>query len=202
MHELVKNLTLITGAARSGKSRYAEKLAMECNAPVVYIATMQRIEADQELEQRIAEHRARRPKQWVTVESPNKLPEAIDSLSASAPASAKPDVRCCIIDCLSIYVSNILVNQGADQESGTAYEKEKAVSDAVAGVLEAIEKQPGVRFLVVTNETGWGVVPNSELGRAFRDMLGTANQRFAEKAEEVWLTCVGLPLQLKPAKHL
>jgi adenosylcobinamide kinase/adenosylcobinamide-phosphate guanylyltransferase len=194
MHEKVKNLTLITGAARSGKSRYAEKLAMEGNAPVVYVATMQRIENDEELERRISQHQARRPKAWTTIESPHQLEKTIHSI--------EPAVGCCIIDCLAVYISNMLVDPASCHAAATApFEKEQAVSRSVEALLEAIGKQPGVRFLVVTNETGWGVVPSSELGRAFRDMLGTANQRFAEMAEEVWLTCVGLPMQLKPLKH-
>lgn len=184
---------MITGAARSGKSRYAEQLATASNVPVVYLATMQRVDGDAEQEQRILTHQQRRPSSWTTIERPYNLSQTILALP--------PLSGCCIVDCLSVYVSNMLIAETASQLQQPAFQSEEALLKEADELLAAMEKQQRLRFLVVTNEVGWGVVPATEIGRAFRDFLGLVNQKFAQRAEEVWLTCVGLPLLLKPQRN-
>jgi adenosylcobinamide kinase/adenosylcobinamide-phosphate guanylyltransferase len=184
----LKNLTLITGGARSGKSFFAEKIAIAKNNPVVYIATMQRYQSDAEAAERIDMHRARRPTLWATIEEPFDLAKKISELSGIE--------NVCLIDCLSIWVSNVLLSAGDHHEALRAQEQ-VLLLDTVA-VISAIGKQPEIEFIIVTNEVGAGIVPDNLLARAFRDALGTVNQEFARSAQQVWLTCAGLPHRLKP----
>jgi adenosylcobinamide kinase / adenosylcobinamide-phosphate guanylyltransferase len=183
----VKNLTLITGGVRSGKSRLAETLANASGSQVYYLATMPRILGDNEQDERIDRHRRRRPENWQTIECPYDLTDAIDTLPRSG--------GCALIDCLSLFVSNLILNQRSSKDP---YACEDVIAVSVDDVLKAIDKRTDYQFIVVTNEVGWGVVPDNPLGRAFRDFLGIANQQFAEQSDTVWLTCAGLPLRLKP----
>jgi len=186
----VKNLTLITGAVRSGKSLFAEQLATKYGGAVLYIATMPHLPGDAEQSQRIDRHQSRRPAHWTTVERPYDLPAAI--------AAAPPETQQCIIDCLPVYISNALLRACDFRDDAEPYEHEGAIFAEVDAIIAALSARDNVRFFLVTNEVGWGVVPETSLGRAFRDFVGIANQRLAAQAEEVWLTCVGLPLRLKP----
>jgi adenosylcobinamide kinase / adenosylcobinamide-phosphate guanylyltransferase len=187
-HKDLKNLTLITGGARSGKSFFAEKIAASRNESVVYIATMQRYANDVEVGGRIDMHRARRSSQWMTIEEPFNLAKTINALSGIE--------NVCLIDCLSLWVSNVLLSAGDDHEALRAQEQ-MLVTDTAA-VIAAISQRAEIEFVVVTNEVGGGIVPDNLLARSFRDALGTTNQEFARSAQEVWLTCVGLPHRLKP----
>jgi adenosylcobinamide kinase/adenosylcobinamide-phosphate guanylyltransferase len=184
----LKNLTLITGGARSGKSLFAEKIAIARGGAVVYIATMQRYHGDNEIDERIEAHRLRRPALWKTSEEPLKLKETIADLSGTE--------KVCLIDCLSLWVSNVLLSAGDDREA--LRDREQALFLDTCAVISAIAKQSEIEFIVVTNEVGAGIVPDNVLARIFRDVLGTVNQKFAHSANEVWLTCVGLPYRLKP----
>ena len=166
---------------------------MASGATVVYLATMPKLIDDKEQEQRIARHQERRPPDWTTIESAYKLPQSIASLPSSA--------GFCIIDCLSVYISNLLVGPDGANGDTDPYRQEAPILAEVDRLLAVIEEKNRVQFAVVTNEVGWGVVPETALGRAFRDFLGLANQRFAAQSQEVWLTCVGLPLRLKPQKQ-
>lgn len=103
-----------------------------------------------------------------------------------------------MIDCLSLFVSNILLGENAEQQE-SPYANESLLFSHIAAVIGEMQARPSVAFTVVTNEVGWGVVPESPLGRAFRDFLGLANQEMARNADTVWLTCAGLPMKLKPA---
>lgn len=183
----MKNLTLITGGVRSGKSRLAETLAENAQKQVYYLATMQRIVDDQEQDVRIDRHRSRRPNTWETVECPYKLNEAIMTLPA--------DGGSVLIDCLSLFITNLMLK---DETLKSPYDAEDFVLSSVDAVLLAIGAKPEFEFIVVTNEVGWGVVPETPLGRAFRDFLGIANQKFAHGADNVIMTCSGIPLRLKP----
>ncbi|MDR3616035.1 MAG: bifunctional adenosylcobinamide kinase/adenosylcobinamide-phosphate guanylyltransferase [Candidatus Obscuribacterales bacterium] len=187
-HKDLKNLILITGGARSGKSYFAEKLAASKSESVVYLATMQRYSNDVESVERIDMHRARRSPQWTTIEEPFNLAKTINALSGIE--------NVCLIDCLSLWVSNVLLSAGDERDSLRAQEQILLVDNAA--VLGAISQRAEIEFIVVTNEVGAGIVPDNILARSFRDALGTANQEFARAAQEVWLTCVGLPHRLKP----
>jgi adenosylcobinamide kinase / adenosylcobinamide-phosphate guanylyltransferase len=187
---LVKNLILVTGAVRSGKSTFAEKLAGANSQPVIYIATMPDIPGDEEQLRRINRHKQRRPADWKTIESSLELAETVRGLPNSP--------LTCLIDCLSLYVTNLLLESDPQGSRPPTPEEEDEVLAKVDTLLQALAAQGHIRFIVVSNEVGWGVVPETPLGRSFRDILGVTNQRFAAAANEVWLTCAGLPLRLKP----
>ena len=182
------NLTLITGGARSGKSRFAEALASQARTPVIYLATMEEVGSDREAVERIQHHRERRPPQWQTIEQARNVHDVINQFD-DHPTT-------CIFDCLSLYVSNILLD-GYNEESAFL-PLEQEILGAAKQLLLAIERKSSVHFLVVTNEVGYGIVPENGLARLYRDLLGLTNQMFAAASSEVWLSCVGLQLRLKP----
>lgn len=183
----LRNLTLITGGARSGKSQLAEQLARESGMTVVYLATMEEMHDDPESIMRIGLHRERRPQSWKTVEAPFDLSGAILDISESK--------QTCIIDCLSLLVSNILLKTNG--EGTNLPEARKQVSEEIDKVLSAIEKRQQTNFLAVTNEVGSGIVPENALARSYRDLLGETNQTVAAAANAVFLMSVGLKIQLK-----
>ncbi|MCQ4311852.1 bifunctional adenosylcobinamide kinase/adenosylcobinamide-phosphate guanylyltransferase [Pseudomonas stutzeri] len=166
---------LILGGARSGKSRLAERLASESGMPVTYIATSQPL--DGEMSERIAHHRVRRPNEWMLVEEPL-------SLAAVLHKHAGAD-RCLLVDCLTLWLTNLLMLQ---DPSRLAEERD--------ALLECLAKLPG-RVLLVSNETGMGVVPLGELSRRYVDEAGWLHQALAERCERVVFTVAGLPMILK-----
>ncbi len=181
---MTKELILILGGARSGKSTHAEKLALELAGPdVLYIATAQAF--DDEMRARIAAHRAARPAGWRTLEAP--------SLIAAAPAEAIGPARVVLLDCLTLLASNAVLALG---EEPTAHAAEAAV-DAEVSALLAAYRAGSATWIVVSNEVGLGLVPPYPLGRAYRDALGRANQRLAAVADRVLFMMAGLPLTVK-----
>ena len=171
-------VTLVLGGARSGKSTHAEKLAtgsLNGGAPqaAVYVATAQA--GDVEMATRITAHRTRRGSNWSTIEEPLKLDEAL----ASAAAHGRP----VLVDCLTLWLSNLMLGGG---------DVDEATDDLVRG-LEGL----GVPVVFVSNEVGLGIVPDTPLGRAFRDAQGRLNMRMADRADRVILMTAGLPLTLK-----
>jgi adenosylcobinamide kinase/adenosylcobinamide-phosphate guanylyltransferase len=184
----LKNLTLITGGARSGKSFLAEKLAASKSQSVVYLATMQRFDDDHETANRIASHKHRRPGNWQTIEEPLELAQAVLKLPDTTGA--------CLVDCLSLWVSNVLL--GVPQNEIGFGTVDSILSDGVANLCAAVRQRAAVQFVFVTNEVGLGIVPENRLGRVFRDSLGIVNQSVAKAANEVWLISVGQPYRLKP----
>ena len=179
----------VTGGARSGKSRFAERLATqraEAGAPVVYLATMEPL--DEELQLRVARHRADRPASWSTVEAPLAIVEALRGID---------DHACVLLDCLSLWVSNRLMPLG-DPPAFEDVEGLEADLDAeLASLLEVAAGRDGT-LIVVSNEVGAGVVPETPLGRVYRDLLGRANQRVAAGAARAWLLVAGRALELPP----
>lgn len=191
----MKNLTLIVGGARSGKSTLAEKIGRQAQAPVFYFATMHERADDPEQCRRIERHQSRRPSEWQTVVVDQNLPVAI--------AQVKTVPSMVIVDCLSLYVADFLMRQfGGSARGDQVYECEDPLMKHLADVLDAMQAADAIQFVVVSNEVGSGVVPESALGRAYRDLLGAANQMFAERADTVYFMCVGIPMQLKPAGSL
>jgi adenosyl cobinamide kinase/adenosyl cobinamide phosphate guanylyltransferase len=168
-------LTLVLGGARSGKSRYAESLIAALPAPYrppwAYVATAEAL--DTEMAERIAAHRARRGPQWHTIEAPRDLPAALASCQRMP----------ILVDCLTLWLTNLMLGD-ADIDSETA-RLEEALAAAEAPVV------------LVANEVGYGIVPDQPLGRRFRDLQGTLNQRMAAQADRVVLMVAGLPLALK-----
>ena len=183
-------LILVTGGVRSGKSHLAETLALKVGGPVAYIATS-RIE-DAEMMERVRRHQARRPLDWTTIEAPWDLVQALETLPAGTEAV--------IIDCLGVFVSNLLLKYAGDKDP-TQPEIEKQILSTIWSFLQA-QAAVSATVIVVSNETGLGVVPPSALGRAFRDYLGWANQMVAAAADQVYLVVAGIPLLIKDDQEL
>ena len=180
-------ILFVTGGARSGKSTFAEHLARQSGAPVVYLATMEA--GDEELLDRIQRHRSRRPSAWTTIEEPLAL---ADALSRAAPDA------CVLIDCLSLWVTNRLMQLGTDEPTLDAVEAlEGDLDGEVDAIIEAARSRTG-ETIFVTNEVGAGLVPPYPLGRVYRDILGRVNQRVSRAADRAWLLVSGRPLELPP----
>jgi adenosylcobinamide kinase/adenosylcobinamide-phosphate guanylyltransferase len=171
-------LTLILGGARSGKSRLAQKLAAAAGR-VTYIATAAPAD-DAEMEARIARHRTDRPSSWTTVEEPIALADAV----------ARADGDAVLVDCLTVWLSNLFW----EHRDGGAAAAEAAARAQVERIAAATRSR---HVILVSNELGSGTVPEYALTRNFRDAQGLVNQWAAELADEVILTVAGLPLYLK-----
>jgi adenosylcobinamide kinase/adenosylcobinamide-phosphate guanylyltransferase len=170
-------VTLVLGGVRSGKSRYAQQLA-EYADNVLFVATAE-VRDDSEMRAKIERHRSERPVHWKTVEEPIELARVLtDSFG---------DSQVILIDCLTLFVSNILERFG---EHATANHPE-------IDVLCSILAQARCPVILVSNEVGSGVVPAYALGRRFRDLVGELNQRVASVADNVLFMVAGLPLVLK-----
>jgi adenosylcobinamide kinase/adenosylcobinamide-phosphate guanylyltransferase len=179
------SLTFIIGGARSGKSGYAERLAMQEQQAVLYVATGQGL--DDEMQRRIAAHRQGRAADWQTLE-----------LSAHVGRHLRdepPKAGVLILDCLTLLVSNVMLQAAGDVDHPDEAAARAAVEGEITDLLGAIEAIPA-RWLVVSNEVGEGLVPPYPAGRLFRDLLGWANQRMAEKAEEVFWMVAGIPVPI------
>lgn len=183
-------LTLLLGGVRSGKSARAVALADAAAAPgagVLFAATAQAF--DDEMARRIRAHRAERPARWTTLESPLALPGDLDAALAAAPAP----YAAIVVDCMTLWVSNVLLSLGEDDDA------EHEVAARVAALLAVRAAcAPRTHWIVVSNEVGLGVVPPTPLGRRYRDALGRANQLLAAAANTVTLMVAGLELALKP----
>lgn len=175
-------LVLVTGGARSGKSRFADKLAPRLGSRVVYLATLE--PGDEEMRRRVEAHRASRPEAWHTVEEPLDLTGAL--------SRAEPyDV--CVLDCLTLWVSNLLMAMDVTARGDKALEH---VLERVGDLLGWHQRRQ-THLIVVSNEVGGGLVPEYPLGRLFRDALGEANQLVAAAADEVYLCVAGFALDVK-----
>ncbi|ROL66403.1 bifunctional adenosylcobinamide kinase/adenosylcobinamide-phosphate guanylyltransferase [Pseudomonas vranovensis] len=168
-------LNLILGGARSGKSRLAEQLAVQSGLAVTYIATSEPL--DGEMNARVQLHRERRPAEWALIEEPLELARVL-----RATASAE---RCLLVDCLTLWLTNLLM---LDNPERLAAER--------TALLECLAQLPG-EIILVSNETGLGVVPMGELTRRYVDEAGALHQAIAERCQRVVLTVAGLPLTLK-----
>ncbi len=166
---------LILGGARSGKSRLAEQQALASGLAVTYIATSQAL--DGEMTARIAHHQARRPAEWVLCEEPLELARVLRD-------NAAPD-RCLLVDCLTLWLTNLLM---LDDPQRLQYERE--------ALLQALVELPGL-IILVSNETGLGVVPLGELTRRYVDEAGWLHQAVAAACDRVILAVAGLPMILK-----
>ena len=185
---MARQLTLILGGARSGKSSYAEQLAGAQGGDVLYLATAQAW--DEEMATRIANHRAQRPAHWHTVEAPQSAGAA---LATTLGAHAVPADAVVLLDCLTLLASNVLI---ALPEPSTEAQATDALMAEVDALL-AVYQQHDLGWIIVSNEVGLGIVPPYPLGRLYRDALGRANQRLAQVADEVLFMVAGLPLVVK-----
>ncbi|RLU00395.1 bifunctional adenosylcobinamide kinase/adenosylcobinamide-phosphate guanylyltransferase [Ketobacter sp.] len=171
-------IELILGGARSGKSQLAEQRALASNKAVVYVATAQNL--DGEMAKRIDHHQRRRPPHWTTLEQPIALAQSLKQVDAKD--------TLILIDCLTLWVSNLLC-----LEEGHHFALEK---QALLDLLPQMQSD----VIMVSNETGLGVVPMGELSRRFVDESGWLHQALAALADQVTLVVAGLPLQLKPTQ--
>ena len=169
-------LTLVLGGARSGKSAFAqgaaEALAAETGGRLVMVATAQAF--DSEMAERIARHQKDRGPAWTTLEAPLDIASALEALGAN-------DVV--VVDCLTLWLSNLMLD-------------ERDLATAAAGLVEAAGRFPGALWLV-SNEVGFGIVPDNALARRFRDEAGRLHQALAQAADAVTLVVAGLTLRLK-----
>jgi adenosylcobinamide kinase/adenosylcobinamide-phosphate guanylyltransferase len=176
---------LILGGARSGKSRLAQQRAAADGRPVTVIATAEA--GDAEMAARIARHRAERPGHWRTVEAPR-------ALAAALRRAAGAD-RCVVVDCLTLWLAN-LMSGAEDLPEPRDSARLPALATEREALLAALPALPG-RILLVANEVGLGLVPETPLGRLFRDEAGRLNQQLAALAGRVTFVAAGLPLELK-----
>lgn len=170
------HLLLVTGGTRSGKSRYALERARTWGERILYVATCQ--PADEEMRQRVRRHQAERPRTWMTIEPGLEVVQAIQQ--------HRPGLDGIVLDCLTLYVSQLLV-------AGIG---EHAIVQRVDALCAEL-REVSMPVAIVTNEVGWGVVPETPLGRLFRDAAGRANQVAADYAQEVVLLVSGLPVVIK-----
>lgn len=180
--------TLILGGARSGKSGYAERLASETGHPVVYIATGEA--RDAEMQARIATHRDRRNPAWTTVETPIALAKELDRW-------ARPG-QTVIVDCLTVWLGNLLFSGGADYPEVGPITAPAAFAEQRAALLGSLAAAHG-DVILVSNEVGMGIVPMGAVSRWFVDEAGRLNQDVAAVCDRVVFVAAGLPLVLKGA---
>ncbi len=195
-------IILISGAAKSGKTQLAEEMALASSAKrLCYIATQANQHTDKEMQRRILAHQTKRSPRFDTVERFKDLPAWIASQSYDG----------YLLDCVTLWLTNLffayLEKQGIaaedfDQKIASLKAEEiSAISDyfqqEVADLLRAAQKTSASLWLV-TNETGWGVTPASQLGRLFVDFYGQVNQQLAAASDEVYLAIMGLKKQVKP----
>lgn len=174
-------LTLITGGARSGKSTFAQSLCGH-SLNVAYIATAR--ENDAEMAERIRLHRSARPAEWLTVEEPLELGDAV--------AKHVSEADFVLVDCLTVWLSNVMFEHRSSSEKDVA----NCVHKHVLGLLQASHEGS---VILVTNEVGSGIVPASAIARQFRDLQGIVNQQVAQQAHTVYLLACGIPVKIKPS---
>jgi adenosylcobinamide kinase/adenosylcobinamide-phosphate guanylyltransferase len=170
-------LALILGGARSGKSRYGLGLAARCPAPRLFVATGE--PRDAEMEARIEAHQRERGSDWATREVPLEL--------ASALNDAQDHYGVIVVDCLTMWVSNLLMKEGASQGS---------IQTACEQLLSTLATTAAPTVLI-SNEVGWGIVPDNPLARKFRDQAGWLHQRLAQVSDLVVLVVAGVPMLIK-----
>ena len=176
-HSQSASVTLVLGGVRSGKSRLAQQIAERAER-VTFIATAERRD-DPEMHAKIERHRSDRPQNWITVEEPIQLGHTI------CDAGKNSDIL--LIDCLTLFASNLL----------ETYSEDAASLQAQIDQLCIALKSAPCSVVLVSNEVGSGVVPAYELGRRFRDLVGEINQRVASISDTVLLMVAGLPFSLK-----
>ncbi|MCK5872686.1 MAG: bifunctional adenosylcobinamide kinase/adenosylcobinamide-phosphate guanylyltransferase [Methylococcales bacterium] len=170
---------LILGGARSGKSHYAEQLALNSGKKCVYIATA--FAGDDEMRHRIILHQQRRPKHWTTIEESLHLAKILQK-------TAHEEV-CILVDCLTLWLSNILFNQQGELQE-TVFKKQ------TTALLKSIKSLKG-EVILVSNEVGGGIIPMDAMSRRFVDEAGLLHQQLAQRCDQVMLITAGLPQVLK-----
>ena len=187
---MTRELILILGGARGGKSEFADGLAVQLGERVLYVATAQA--GDDEMRRRISDHRTSRPRSWTTVEAPIGVGAAVSAALRDHPAEVV------LLDCVTLLVSNVVLGDLPDGDPDLV--DEAAARSRVSAEMDellATYRASKASWIIVTNEVGWGLVPPYPLGRVYRDLLGWANQRLAQAADRVYLVVAGLPIDVK-----
>jgi adenosylcobinamide kinase/adenosylcobinamide-phosphate guanylyltransferase len=169
-------LVLVLGGARSGKSRFAAGLASKKNKKTAFVATC--VPADEEMKQRIAQHRSSRPASWKTFEEAENLAGLI--------AKINNDFDYILLDCLTLWLSNLLL-KGCSEDK---------IQNEINKMVSCIKKGRA-HLIIVSNEVGSGIVPEHKLGRDFRDMAGRIHQSLAHESHDVYLIVSGIPCAIK-----
>lgn len=176
-------IIVVTGGARSGKSVFAEEYVKGCAGKVAYVATAQAL--DDEMVLRIKAHQKRRPPTWETREIPYGLSAELPELLTVF------DVV--LVDCLTLYFSNFLFQY---EHEGDEVILNKAL-DEMTAICDEIHRTSGKTVVLVTNELGCGIVPMGRISRLYRDIIGSINQLAARRANEVYMTVCGIPIEIK-----
>ena len=177
---MAKQCIFILGGARSGKSRYAQELAGKLSNKVLFVATGEA--RDEEMQARISHHKKDRPKSWRTLEAPTDIGRQIEQRIG--------DAEVVLIDCLTLLISNLL---GDESDYSKAEKQVIAEINELTACMDKLDSS----FIIVSNEVSMGLVPETRLGRIYRDMLGKANQLIARHASEVYLMVAGIPVKVK-----
>ena len=174
-------ITFIIGGARSGKSSFALNEASKVSGQKAYIATAEAL--DEEMKDRIEKHKAERGNDWDTFEEPIRISDVLLSLNNKNSAV--------LLDCLTIWLSNILLKAEA---AGPGCESPE---DSIHKFIDNLKQSNGLKLFIVSNEVGAGIVPENKLARRFRDLAGTLNQKVAGIADEVYMVTAGIPVKIK-----
>jgi adenosylcobinamide kinase / adenosylcobinamide-phosphate guanylyltransferase len=185
MKQLIKpRHLLITGGSRSGKSKFAECQAELLGGQVVYLATAEA--GDSEMAERILKHQQRRPPDWVTVEAPLDVIKTLSCYQAGYTI---------LVDCLTMYLSNLYFKY---EQTSKAEALPQLIDGEMTHLAEVITSS-AANLIIVTNEVGWGIIPDNPLARVFRDLAGLSNQQIAAVCDEVYLVVSGIPMEIKGA---
>ena len=183
---MAKQCILILGGARSGKSHFAQETALRLGDKVLFVATGEAL--DEEMRQRIEEHKRNRPSSWRSVEVATGVGKRI--------REEVGDAQVVIVDCLTLLVSNVIGQCGDDPEQISAELVQERLTTEVDELIGCIDDSTAT-FILVSNEVGMGLVPGNRLGRLYRDLLGRVNQLLAQRADEVYVMVAGIPVEVK-----
>lgn len=175
-----KKIIFITGGARSGKSTFARTEAEKIKGDKLFIATAEPL--DDEMKERIQNHRSERDAGWETVEEPVELSDVFADLNAH--------YSVVLVDCMTLWISNILMKSEMDANTNV----QGMIDEFIRALLS---EEMNVTFFIVSNEVGMGIVPDNKLARIFRDVVGKANQRVADISDEVYFVVSGIPVRVK-----
>lgn len=180
-----KRRLLVLGGARSGKSQFAQDLARRTADNVLFVATAEPL--DEEMRRRIVDHQRGRPQHWRTLEAPVKVGAKI--------AENLGDAELVIIDCITLLASNLLTKGHTEFENIDFEAAEKQMIAEIEDIITCMGRA-SAGFIIVSNEVGLGLVPGTSLERAYRDILGRANQLLAKGVDEVYLLVAGIPIEI------
>lgn len=183
---MAKQCILILGGARGGKSSFAKDIAPDFGDRVLFVATGEAL--DEEMRQRIEEHKKERPPNWLSLEVPTGIGRRIQEESG--------DAQVVIVDCLTLLVSNVIGQCCDALEQINTQSAQERLATEIDELIECINDSTAT-FILVSNEVGMGLVPDNRLGRLYRDLLGKTNQILAQRADKVYFMLSGIPLSLK-----